>query len=266
MSGSPDQPLAPLTALFVHGNWLHLLGNMLFLYVFGAMTEERMGRVQFAVFYLVTGYLALLGYASAHADSAQTLVGASGSISGVLGAFLWLFPRAQGDQSLSLSVLSTAALSGLGGADLLGGPPAGRPPAGRRPPRRRLSRPSWASRSAFLTRGGGSGGRLAWAAQPGRVGRKPAVITSIVLIKTSADRIPETAEKIAALENVSEVYSVTGAHDLIAMVRVARHDDLADIVTATASCRAASIQRDKSPCGRRLQHDLEAASAIGLDG
>ncbi|MFI8989321.1 rhomboid family intramembrane serine protease [Streptomyces antimycoticus] len=94
-SGSPDQPLAPLTALFVHGNWLHLLGNMLFLYVFGAMTEERMGRVQFAVFYLVTGYLALLGYAAAHADSAQTLVGASGSISGVLGAFLWLFPRAR---------------------------------------------------------------------------------------------------------------------------------------------------------------------------
>ncbi|MGA6153457.1 rhomboid family intramembrane serine protease [Stenotrophomonas sp. NPDC087984] len=94
-SGAPDQPLAPLTALFVHGNWLHLLGNMLFLYVFGAMTEERMGRVQFAVFYLVTGYLALLGYAAAHADSTQTLVGASGSISGVLGAFLWLFPRAR---------------------------------------------------------------------------------------------------------------------------------------------------------------------------
>ncbi|WP_413798785.1 rhomboid family intramembrane serine protease [Streptomyces iranensis] len=94
-SGDPDQPLAPLTALFVHGNWLHLLGNMLFLYVFGAMTEERMGRFQFAVFYLATGYLALLGYAAAHADSAQSLVGASGAISGVLGAFLWLFPRAR---------------------------------------------------------------------------------------------------------------------------------------------------------------------------
>ena len=94
-SGAPAEPVTPLTALFVHGNWLHLLGNMLFLYVFGAMAEERMGRIHFALFYLATGYLALLGYAAAHADSTQTLVGASGSISGVLGAFLWLFPRAR---------------------------------------------------------------------------------------------------------------------------------------------------------------------------
>jgi membrane associated rhomboid family serine protease len=94
-SGAPAEPLTPLTALFVHGNWLHLLGNMLFLYVFGAMAEERMGRIQFALFYLATGYLALLGYAAAHAGSPQSLVGASGAISGVLGAFLWLFPRAR---------------------------------------------------------------------------------------------------------------------------------------------------------------------------
>ncbi|MFC0597158.1 rhomboid family intramembrane serine protease [Streptomyces palmae] len=87
--------LSPLTALFVHANWLHLLGNMLFLYVFGAMAEERMGRLRFALFYLVTGYLALSGYAAAHAGSTQSLVGASGAISGVLGAFLWLFPRAR---------------------------------------------------------------------------------------------------------------------------------------------------------------------------
>ncbi|MEU7133911.1 rhomboid family intramembrane serine protease [Streptomyces sp. NPDC046261] len=85
----------PLTALFVHGNWLHLLGNMLFLYVFGAMTEARMGRSAFACCYLLTGYLALLGYAVVHAQSGRTLVGASGAISGVLGAFLYLFPRAR---------------------------------------------------------------------------------------------------------------------------------------------------------------------------
>lgn len=94
-NGPPSAPLAPLTALFVHGNWLHLLGNMLFLHVFGAMAEERMGRLQFTLFYLATGYLALLGYAAAHAGSTESLVGASGSISGVLGAFLWLFPRAR---------------------------------------------------------------------------------------------------------------------------------------------------------------------------
>ncbi|MCX5382911.1 rhomboid family intramembrane serine protease [Streptomyces sp. NBC_00083] len=95
MAGHAHALLTPLTALFVHGSWLHLLGNMLFLYVFGAMTEERVGRIEFALFYLVSGYLALLGYAMAHADSDQTLVGASGAISAVLGAFLCLFPKAR---------------------------------------------------------------------------------------------------------------------------------------------------------------------------
>ncbi|MFI8516572.1 rhomboid family intramembrane serine protease [Streptomyces sp. NPDC085481] len=94
-SGHARALLTPLTALFVHGSWLHLLGNMLFLYVFGAMAEERMGAGAFALFYLGCGALALLGYAAAHADSAQTLVGASGAISGVLGAFLYLFPRSR---------------------------------------------------------------------------------------------------------------------------------------------------------------------------
>ncbi|GAA0470009.1 rhomboid family intramembrane serine protease [Streptomyces sp. NPDC046215] len=94
-SGAADELPTPFTALFVHGNWLHLLGNMLFLHVFGAMAEERMGRTAFALFYLAAGALALLGYAVAHTHSAQTLVGASGAISGVLGAFLYLFPRAR---------------------------------------------------------------------------------------------------------------------------------------------------------------------------
>ncbi|MCS0636346.1 rhomboid family intramembrane serine protease [Streptomyces sp. LP05-1] len=95
MSGSPDALLSPLTALFVSGNWLHLLGNMLFLFVFGAMAEERLGHVEYLLFYLGSGCLALAGYAMAHAESDQTLVGASGAISGVLGAFLFLFPRAR---------------------------------------------------------------------------------------------------------------------------------------------------------------------------
>jgi len=94
-SGAPRAALTPATALFVHGSWVHLLGNMLFLYVFGAMAEERMGHLEFALFYLGCGYLALLGYAAANAESAQTLVGASGAISAVLGAFLFLFPKAR---------------------------------------------------------------------------------------------------------------------------------------------------------------------------
>ncbi|MER6772159.1 rhomboid family intramembrane serine protease [Streptomyces bacillaris] len=93
--GSPRALLTPFTALFVHGSWLHLLGNLLFLYVFGAMAEERMGRVHFALFYVGCGYLALVCYAAVHADSGQTLVGASGAISAVLGAFLYLFPKAR---------------------------------------------------------------------------------------------------------------------------------------------------------------------------
>ncbi|MEV7003019.1 rhomboid family intramembrane serine protease [Streptomyces sp. NPDC093982] len=93
--GAPRAVLTPATALFVHGSWVHLLGNMLFLYVFGVMTEERMGRLQFTLFYLGCGYLALLGYAAANDDSTQSLVGASGAISAVLGAFLFLFPGAR---------------------------------------------------------------------------------------------------------------------------------------------------------------------------
>jgi membrane associated rhomboid family serine protease len=94
-AGTPRAALTPLTALFVHGSWLHLLGNMLFLFVFGAMVEERMGHVEFALFYVVCGYLALVAYAVAHAGSQQSLVGASGAISAVLGAFLFLFPGAR---------------------------------------------------------------------------------------------------------------------------------------------------------------------------
>lgn len=93
--GSARQALTPATALFVHGSWVHLLGNMLFLFVFGMMTEERMGRVEFTLFYVGCGYLALLGYAAANSASEQSLVGASGAISAVLGAFLYLFPRAR---------------------------------------------------------------------------------------------------------------------------------------------------------------------------
>ncbi|CAM5528880.1 rhomboid family intramembrane serine protease [Streptomyces hirsutus] len=74
---------------------MHLLGNMLFLHVFGTMTEARMGRLRFLLFYVGCGYLALLGYAVANADSEQSLVGASGAISAILGAFLLLFPRAR---------------------------------------------------------------------------------------------------------------------------------------------------------------------------
>ncbi|WP_127357732.1 rhomboid family intramembrane serine protease [Actinacidiphila soli] len=87
--------LSVLTALFVHGSWVHLLGNMLFLYVFGDNVENRMGRLRFLLFYIAAGYLATYGFALAHIHSTQTLVGASGAISGVLGAYLFLYPKAR---------------------------------------------------------------------------------------------------------------------------------------------------------------------------
>jgi membrane associated rhomboid family serine protease len=90
--------LSVLTAMFVHGGWLHLAGNMLFLFVFGAALEERVGPLAFLLLYVALGYLATYGYAlvsSGGPGATQTLVGASGAIAGVLGAYLRVFPRAR---------------------------------------------------------------------------------------------------------------------------------------------------------------------------
>jgi membrane associated rhomboid family serine protease len=88
-------PLSVLTAMFVHGGWLHLLGNMLFLLIFGNNIEDRFRKVPYLIFYLACGYVAAYGFAAVNAGSVQPLVGASGAIAGVLGAYLVLFPRAR---------------------------------------------------------------------------------------------------------------------------------------------------------------------------
>jgi membrane associated rhomboid family serine protease len=87
--------LSVLTAMFLHGGWLHLLGNMLFLFVFGNNVEDRLGHVRYLLFYLACGYVAAYGFALTDPSSSQTLVGASGAIAGVLGAYLVLYPRAR---------------------------------------------------------------------------------------------------------------------------------------------------------------------------
>ncbi|HEY6278878.1 MAG TPA: rhomboid family intramembrane serine protease [Streptosporangiaceae bacterium] len=87
--------LSVLTAMFVHTGWLHLLGNMLFLLIFGNNIEDRFGRIWYPVFYLACGYVAAYGFAAMNAGSADPLVGASGAISGILGAYLVLYPRAR---------------------------------------------------------------------------------------------------------------------------------------------------------------------------
>ncbi|MBK3646826.1 rhomboid family intramembrane serine protease [Streptomyces sp. MBT33] len=88
-------PLSVLTAMFLHGSWLHLLGNMLFLLIFGNNVEDRMGHIRFTLFYVVCGYAAGYGFAVLNADSADPLIGASGAIAGVLGAYLVLYPKAR---------------------------------------------------------------------------------------------------------------------------------------------------------------------------
>jgi membrane associated rhomboid family serine protease len=85
--------LGLFTSQFLHGGWLHLLGNMLFLWVFGNNVEDRLGRLRFLPFYLVCGALAGLAQAVSDPNSDIPLIGASGAISGVLGAYLLLFPR-----------------------------------------------------------------------------------------------------------------------------------------------------------------------------
>ncbi|MGH8775680.1 MAG: rhomboid family intramembrane serine protease [Jiangellaceae bacterium] len=85
--------LSAVTAMFLHGGWAHLLGNMLFLAVFGNNVEDRLGRVRYLLFYLACGIAAT--YAFAFTDARTTLVGASGAIAGVLGAYLAWYPRAR---------------------------------------------------------------------------------------------------------------------------------------------------------------------------
>jgi membrane associated rhomboid family serine protease len=87
--------LSVLYSMFLHGGWLHLLGNMLFLWVFGNNIEDRFGRLRYLLFYLVCGFAATYGFAFANQESAVPLIGASGAIAGVLGAYLVLWPGAR---------------------------------------------------------------------------------------------------------------------------------------------------------------------------
>jgi membrane associated rhomboid family serine protease len=93
--GLPFVPtqLTLLTSLFLHGSALHLLGNMLFLWVFGDNVEDGMGHGRFLVFYLVCGVCAGLAHAFMDPESTRPLIGASGAVAGVVAAYLILYPR-----------------------------------------------------------------------------------------------------------------------------------------------------------------------------
>lgn len=92
---NPGVLLTLITSLFFHAGFAHIFGNMLYLWVFGNNIEDRLGHIRFALFYLSCGIMATLGHIVTNFDSRLPVIGASGAISGVLGAYLLLYPRAK---------------------------------------------------------------------------------------------------------------------------------------------------------------------------
>ena len=97
--------LTPVTAMFLHGGWLHLGGNMIFLWVFGDNVEDAMGHGRYVIFYLVTGLLATAAHIALNQSDLAPVIGASGAIAGVLGAYLVLYPRATISAILPIFIL-----------------------------------------------------------------------------------------------------------------------------------------------------------------
>ena len=106
--------LTLLTAMFLHGGWWHLGGNMLYLWIFGNNVEDRLGHFRFLVFYLVCGLAATLAHVASGPESTVPMVGASGAIAGILGAYLAAFPRARIYVLVIFHVVRVPALIVLG--------------------------------------------------------------------------------------------------------------------------------------------------------
>jgi membrane associated rhomboid family serine protease len=92
MDADPEL-FSPLTSMFLHGGWFHLIGNMWFLWLFGNNVEDSMGRARYLGFYLLSGLAAAAAQTAVNPASAIPMVGASGAISGVMGAYIVLYPR-----------------------------------------------------------------------------------------------------------------------------------------------------------------------------
>jgi len=91
-TGEPNW-ITPFSSMFLHGGWFHLIGNMWFLWVFGNNVEDSMGKIRFALFYIICGLAAAATQSFLNPGSAIPMVGASGAISGVMGAYIVLYPR-----------------------------------------------------------------------------------------------------------------------------------------------------------------------------
>jgi membrane associated rhomboid family serine protease len=97
----------PLTSMFLHGGWFHLIGNMWFLWVFGNNVEDSMGHFRFLAFYILCGLAAAATQAFMNPSSAIPMVGASGAISGVMGAYIVLYPRVRVHMLVFLGIFIT---------------------------------------------------------------------------------------------------------------------------------------------------------------
>jgi rhomboid family protein len=102
------------SAMFMHGGWLHLGGNMLYLWIFGDNVEDRFGHLKYLVFYLLAGIAATFAQYFVLPESGVPNVGASGAIAGVLGAYLLMFPQARVNVLLGRSVVAMPAIVVLG--------------------------------------------------------------------------------------------------------------------------------------------------------
>jgi membrane associated rhomboid family serine protease len=102
------------TAMFMHGGWLHLLSNMLFLWIFGDNVEDRFGHVQFLIFYLLVGVAATFAQFALSPESTVSNVGASGAIAGVLGSYILLFPQTRVNVLLGRQIVAMPALVVIG--------------------------------------------------------------------------------------------------------------------------------------------------------
>ena len=102
------------TAMFMHGGWLHLLGNMLFLWIFGDNVEDRLGHAKFLIFYLLAGIAATLAQFALAPHSTVPNVGASGAIAGVLGAYILMFPQSRVNVLLGRQIVAMPAVMVLG--------------------------------------------------------------------------------------------------------------------------------------------------------
>jgi membrane associated rhomboid family serine protease len=118
-TGALPPELTLVTSMFLHGGWDHLLGNMIYLFVFGDDIEEALGWLRFLAFYLACGVLAALGFVALNIHSTTPLVGASGAISGVLAAYLMLRPCAKVTVFVLRTVVRVRAYWVIGGWILL---------------------------------------------------------------------------------------------------------------------------------------------------